>query len=216
MMTNLDRSRQVVRLLTRAPLIGLASLAYSSVIHLSSLRADLLDVGDPWWIVTVGLVLLLSPVYHALAIGKTAALVRGEAFSLRHLPLESFGELVAGELLVNAFVVLGSALFLLPGIYVGLRSIYYKQIIILHKSRSVAAIRQSFSMTVAPRVVFQMFLLLAVAYCIPLSIDYLLPPATQAWWIHPIAVLVSTSFIAWVNVYITLLFVELVGHEERA
>ncbi len=182
---------------------------------MSSLRADLLDIRDPWWVVTVGLVLLLSPIYHAFIIGKTAALARGEAFPVRHLPLESFSELVIGELLVNAFVVLGSALFLLPGIYVGLRSIYYKQIIILHKARSVEALRRSFRMTMAARDVFQTFLLLAVAYCIPLAIDYLLAPVTQAWWVHPIAILVSTSFIAWVNVYITLMFIELVEHDER-
>ena len=216
MTTIRQRIRQTAKLLGRAPSIGLASLVYSSIIHLTSLRADLLDIGDPWWVVTVGLVLLLSPLYHAFVVGKAAALVRGEPFPLRHYPMESFGDLVVGELLVNAFVVLGSALFLLPGIYVGLRLIYYKQIIILHKARPLEAIRQSLRITMAPRVVFQTFLLLAGAYSIPLAVDYLFTSATPAWWVHPIAILVSTSFIAWVNVYITLSFDELVGHEESA
>jgi len=214
MTTILQRIRLTAKLLRRAPAIALVSLVYSSVIHLASLRADLLDIGDPWWVVTVGLVLLLSPLYHAFVVGKAAALVRGEPFPLHHCRMESFGDLVVGELLVNAFVVLGSALFLLPGIYVGLRLIYYKQIIILHKARPMEAIRQSFRITTAPRVVFQTFLLLAGAYSIPLAVDFLLPSEPQAWWIHPVAILVSTSFIAWVNVYITLSFDELVGREE--
>ncbi len=209
-----QRIRQTAELLIRVPSIGVASLAYSSIIHLSSLRADLLDIGDPWWVVTVGLVLLLSPMYHTFVIGRTASSVAGQAFSFRNIPMEAFGDLVIGELLVNACVILGSALFLLPGIYVGLRSIYYKQIIVLRKARSLEAIRQSFRMTIELRAVLQIFLFLAVAYCIPLAIDFLLTPATQALWVHPVAILVSTSFVAWVNVYITLSFNELVGCEE--
>ena len=124
--------------------------------------------------------------------------------------MESFSDLVGGELLVNVLVILGGALFLLPGIYMGLRAIYYKQIIVLHKARSLSAVRESFRMTVDPRTVLRMFLFLAVAYCIPLAIDLVLTPAIQALWVHSIAILVSTSFIAWVNVYITLSFNELI------
>jgi hypothetical protein len=213
MMTNLKRSRQAARLLTQAPSIALASLAYSTAIHLSSLRADLLDITDPFWVVTIGLILLLSPIYHIVVIGTVGTFLRGESFPLRTLPVETFGDLVLGELLVNALVVLGSALFFLPGIYIGLRSIYYKQIIILHKARPVEAIRESFKMTRAPRVVLQTFLLLAASYSLPLGIDYLLMPITYAWWIHPIGILVSTCFIAWVNIYITLTFNDLIASD---
>jgi len=206
-----DRIREVAKLLIRLPSIGVASLAYSGAIYLSSLRADLLDIGDPWWIVTLGIVLLLSPVYHTFVIRRTVASKVGRAFALRNLPMESFGDLVIGELLVNVLVVLGAALFLLPGIYVGLRSIYYKQIIVLHKARSLPAIRESFRMTGDPRAVFQMLLFLAVSYCIPLAIDLMLTPATQALWVHPVAILVSTLFIAWVNVYITISFNKLMA-----
>lgn len=213
MMTSLERSRQAARFLIQAPSIGLASLAYSTAIHLASLRADLLDITDPWWVVTIGLVVLLSPIYHIVVIGTANALQRGESFPLRMLPVETFGDLVLGELLVNALVVLGSALFFLPGIYIGLRLILYKQIIILHKARPVEAIRESLKLTMPPRIVLQAFLFLAASYCLPLVIEYLLAPITEAWWIHPIGILVSTSFIAWVNVYITLWFGELVARD---
>ena len=215
MTTILNRTRRAARLLVQVPSIGVTSLAYSIIIHLTSIRADLLDIDDPWWVVTVGLVLLLSPVYHAFVIGRTAASVTKQAYSFRSVSTEAFGDLVLGELLVNACVILGAALFLLPGIYVGLRSIYYKQIIVLHKARSMAAIRMSFRMTIEPRVILQMFLLLSVAYCIPLAIGFWLTPVTQALWAHLMAVLVSASFIAWVNVYITLSFNDLVARSER-
>jgi hypothetical protein len=214
MMTSLERSKQVGRLLIQAPSIGLASLFYSSMIQLSSLRADLLDITDPWWVVTVGLVLLLSPIYHIAVIGKVAAFHRRESFPLRSVPVETFGDLVLGELLVNALVVLGSAFLFLPGIYVGLRSIYYKQIIILHKARPVEAIRGSFRLTMAPSVMFRTLLLLSASYILPLTIEYLLAPMTQAWWIHLVAILISTSFLAWINGYITLSFVDLIPSVE--
>lgn len=210
-MTSLEQSRRAARLLIQVPSIGLASLAYSSAIHLASLRADLLDITDPWWVVTIGLVLLLSPIYHIVVIGQVDAFHRGASFPLRTLPVEAFGDLVLGEVLVNALVVLGSALFFLPGIYIGLRSIFYKQLIILHKARPVEAIRESLKLTMPPRVVLQAFLFLAASYCLPLVIEYLLAPITQVWWIHLVGILVSTSFIAWVNVYITLWFGDLVA-----
>jgi len=208
-----DRIKQTARLIIEVPSIGIASLAYSSATYACSLKAGLLDIGDPWWILTVGLVLLLSPLYHAFAIGRVSSSALGQPFSLRKIPIESFGDLVVGELLVNGAVVLGSMLFLLPGIYVGLRSIYYKQIIVLHKARTIAAVRQSFRETGDPQATFQMFAFLAAAYCIPLTIDYLLAPAVEAVWVHPVAILVSALFIAWVNVYITLSFTELAGRE---
>lgn len=214
MMTSLERSKQVVRLLIQVPSIGLASFAYSSTIQLSSLRADLLEITNPWWVVTVGLVLLLSPIYHVAVIGKAAAFVRGESAPLRSLPVETFGDLVLGELLVNALVVLGSALLFLPGIYVGLRSIYYKQIIILHKARPVEAIRESFRLTMAPGVLLRVFLLLAVSYILPLAIEYLLAPMTQTWLSLLIGIVVSTSFLAWINGYITLSFADLTASDE--
>jgi hypothetical protein len=78
----------------------------------------------------------------------------------------------------------------------------------------VAAIQQSFRMTRNPRVILQMFLLLSVAYCIPLAVDFLLMPVAQALWVHPVAILLSTLFVAWVNVYITLTFGEIARHRE--
>ena len=215
MTTILARVKQAAQLPIRVPSIGVASLAYSSAVYASSFRANLLDIDDPWWIVTVGLVLLLSPIYHAFVIRKTAAYQAGLTFSLREMPIESFGDLVVGELVVNALVVLGGMLFLLPGVYVGLRSIYYKQITVLHKSRPLQAIKQSFLLTRNPRVVLTLFLFLAITYCFPLGIDFLLPP-TQAWWVHGIAILVSTAFIALVNVTITLSFGELLTSPQPA
>ncbi len=214
-MTSLQRSRRVAHLILHAPSIALVSLIYSAAIHVSSVRADLLDVADPWWVVTLALILLLSPVLHIHIIATVDSLRRRESLPSRLLPMEVFGDLVLGELIVNALVVLGSVLFLLPGIYVGLRSIYYKQSIILHKARPVDALRESFALTVSPRAMLQVLLLLAVSYTLPLVIDYWLSPATQAWWIHPIGILVSATFIAWINVYVTVWFGDLIARDSE-
>lgn len=209
-----DLVKQAAKLPILLPSIGIASLVYSGAIYLSSLRANLLDIRDPWWIVTVGLVLLLSPVYHVFVIQRTASSVAGQSFDIRDLPIETFGDLMLGQLLVNMLVMLGGILFLLPGIYLGLRSIYYKQVIILHKARALSAIGESFRMTANPRTLFGMFLFLAVAYGLSLVINLVVISEIQAGWVHPIAILVSTSFIAWVNVYVTLSFGELMKQQE--
>lgn len=206
-------SRQAARLLVQVPSIGIASLLFSIALHLASLRADLLDIGNPWWVLTVGLALLLSPLYHAFVISRVAAHVEGQTFSTRNVPIEVFGSLVMGELLINAGVILAGAVLVLPGIYLGLRSVFYKQAIILHKARTLVGIRASFRLTAEPRVMVLIFILMALAYCVPLAVDFLVSPTTQAWWIHPVAVGVSTAFIAWVNVAVTLLFLELVTQE---
>jgi hypothetical protein len=206
-----DRIRRVGKLLIRVPSIGLASLIYSGIIYLASLRAGLLDPANPWWVLTAASIVLLSPLYHAFVISRTAAAAAGSPFSLRDVPLESFGTLVAAQLLINALAALGATMLLLPGIYIGLRTIYYKQMIILRKHRSIPAMRESFAITGDWRTTLQLFLILVIAYGFLLGVDWLLGAATEAGWVDGVAILVSTLFLAWVNVYITLLFEDLVG-----
>jgi len=195
------------------PSIGIVSLLFSIALHLASLRGDLLDISNPWWVLTVGLVLLLSPLYHVFVISRVAAYLEQHTFSLRDIPIEAFGGLVMGELLVNAAVVLGGAVLVLPGIYFGLRAVFYKQAIVLHKAQAVTGIRASFRLTAEPRVLFQILVLMALAYCVPLVVDFLVSPTTYALWIHPLAIFVSAVFLAWINVVVTILFLELVTRE---
>lgn len=212
-MTIAQLSRQTARLLIHVPSIGIASLVFSIATHLASLRADLLDIANPWWILTVGLVLLASPLYHALVISRVAAHVEKRDFSVLDVPLEAFGGLVLGEILVNAGVILGGALLVLPGMYIGLRAAFYKQAIVLHKTSASDGIRASFRLTAEPRILARLLMLMAAAYCLPIAIDFLLTPASQGPWIHPVAVLVSTVFLAWINVAVTMQFLELASHE---
>jgi len=205
MLTRLNRAW---RLLLRTPSAGAASLVYSAAIHASSMHADILDLGNPWWIVTAAIVLLFSPLFHAFIIQRTFASIQGIPFRLRDLPAESFGSLVAGEILVNVAVVLGSVFFLLPGVYAGLRLIYYKQAVVLHKARISSAVRESLLLTADGRRLVKTFVVLAVSYCVPVGIDLLALPAADALWVHVVAVAISTLFIAWINVYLTLAFVE--------
>lgn len=199
----------------RAPRILGSTFLFSTVIHLSTLRADLLDIADPWWVVTVGLVLLLSPVYHAYVLSAVENVAADRSDHWRNISLETFGPLVVGELMVNAAVILGGALFLLPGIYIGLRAIYYKQAIVLYKDRPLVALQRSFQLTPDWRHLGQLLAVLGVAYCIPLGVDLLLRPAVSGWWIHLVSIAVSTGFLAFVNIAVTLFFLERV-HERGA
>jgi len=202
------RIRRAARLLARVPSVGVVAIVYSAAIQAASFRADVIDLSSRWWVATAALILLLSPLVHAFVIHRTFAALRRIPFRLRDLPVESFGSLVAGELLVNAAVVIGSVFFLLPGVYVGLRLIYYKQAIVLHKARLAAAVRESLLLTTDGRRLLWMFLVLAASYCVPLGIELLALPAADALWVHAVAVLISAAFVAWINVYVTLSFVE--------
>lgn len=203
-----DRVRRAGRLLVRSPVVAGAALVYSTAIHASSARADILDLANPWWILTAATVLLLSPVFHALVIQSAFASLRGLPFRLRDIPAESFGSLVAGEFLVNGAVILGSIFLLLPGVYAGMRLIYYKQSIVLHKTRVLASVRESLLLTADGRRLLGVFVVLGLSYCVPLAIDFLVLPAVDALWGHVLAVVVSSVFVAWINVYLTLAFVE--------
>ena len=202
------RVSRAARLLGRTPSVGVAAIVYSAAIQAASFRADVVDLSNRWWVVTAALILLLSPLVHTFVIHRTFAALRRIPFHLRDLPVESFGSLVAGELLVNAAVVIGSVFFLLPGVYVGMRLIYYKQAIILHKARLAAAVRESLVLTADGRRLLGMFLVLAASYCVPLGIELIALPATDALSVHAVAVLISAAFVAWINVYVTLAFIE--------
>jgi len=186
------------------------SLVYSGILHGASLRADLFDVGDPFWILTAGVVILLSPIYHAMLLPGMIArrCGAGEITRETRSPVEStLSRLIVGELMVNGLVIAGALVFLLPGIYLGVRLAFYKHEIIAQDRPTTLAIRESFGKTREGRMALLVFGALGVCYGAAFGIDaLLLGAATAPWLIHAGSIAVSTMLLVYVNSFITALY----------
>jgi len=184
----------------------LLSLVYTGLLYAASLRAGLLDVGNSFWILTAAAALLLSPIYHAVLIPWMAAARSGgsrEGLAARKDLERAFARLVVGELLVNALVIAGAFLFLLPGIYFGVRLIFYKQAILLDDLAPAAAMRESFRRTGDWRLALALFGGLAACYAMATGFDFLLLVAAPLWLVHVGSVIVSATLLLYVNALIT-------------
>ncbi|MBU0596151.1 hypothetical protein KJ567_05665, partial [Candidatus Bipolaricaulota bacterium] len=161
----------------RRPRWLLLSLAYTGLLYAASSRAGLVDIGNPFWILTAGSAVLLSPIYHAVLIpwmvaARSAQAGDGEA---PRVDVEkTFPRLIIGELMVNALVIAGAFVFLLPGVYLGVRLAFYKQAILIDDKPPMAAMRESFRRTANWRLAFVLFGALAVFYGVATGVNLLL------------------------------------------
>lgn len=125
------------------------SLAYAGALYAGGRNAGILDIVSPWWVLTMAVILLLSPFYHGWIIQVVArrANRKGEGTGGGAPAIEAFSRLFLGELLVAAGVSLGTVALVLPGIYFGIRVVWYKQAIVLGQMAPTAAVRESFRRT---------------------------------------------------------------------
>jgi hypothetical protein len=193
------------------PLLFGWALASSGFLYLLNIQASLYDIRNPRWVLTMAGIILLSPFFNGGFILLLHARQDGHALSLgkaitRVLP--AYGPLVLGELLVNTVVGLGAILFVIPGIYFGLRLIFYKQEMLIAGARGITALRMSIIRTSKWRTTQVLFLYLAVAYlpaALP-SIALLYFPTNVLWEVY--AVFSSAVVFAWSNTLITRLYLE--------
>lgn len=206
----------------RRPAWLLLSFLYTGVLYAASLQAGLLDIGSSFWILTAAAALLLSPIYHAVLIpwmltarseiseaGSAATSGIGASNGAREIRVDverTFARLVIGEILVNALVVAGVLVFLVPGIYFGIRLVFYKQEIIAGDSSPVAAMRQSFRRTADWRFGLVVFAVLASCYALVTGIDLLLLMVAPPWLVHAGSVTASALLLLYVNSFVTVFY----------
>ncbi len=194
----------------RRPSLLLLSVVYSGLLYAAVLRAGILDVANPYWVLSVGALLLLSPIYHALLLPAIERALRGAPADWRsalrawHV---SFPRLFVGELVVGAAVVVGGLLFLIPGIYAGMRLIYYKQSIVLDREPIGAALRASAQATADQRSTVGLFFRLAALYGCILGLDTLFIAYAPDAAVHVGSVLGSALLLVWMNVLVTTSYV---------
>lgn len=205
-----ERLRRGLLLPLRFPALLALSFGYSGLLYAASLKAGFLDVRNPYWVLSVGGLLLLSPIYHALLLPAIASALRGARADWRAVLSDArdlFPRLFLGEVVVGAAVIAGGLLLLIPGIYVGMRFIYYKQSIVFERRSAIPALRESFRMTLDWRSTVGLFLCLAALYGCTVGLDSLLIPLASSLAVHVGAVTGMALLLVWMNVLVTSSYV---------
>ena len=185
------------------------AVCFSVILYLGNSPASIYDIQDPYWVIPIATLILLSPLWHGLFI----LLVNGyyskspisitEALS-QAIPL--YTRLFVGEILVNLLVIGGALLFFVPGVYFGLRSSFYKQAISIGGSSTLAGIKDSFTRTQGWRIPTMLLLLLSPFYALAFLFSYVVSAIASGIVGEVLVVLVSALMFAWTNTLLTVIY----------
>jgi hypothetical protein len=204
------RLSEVLALPFRRPLLLALALLLSGILYGAGLQADLDEIGDPQWVVTMAVLLLVSPLFNGAYILAVQAYRGGGrpsfAGTLTRV-VSVYPRLVVGEIVVNALVVGGAFLFIVPGVYFGLRLAFYKQAILLEGATLSRAVGESLRQTPTGREAFLLLLHVAPFYA-PSVLAYVVAiafPLGAAG--DTVALAGSILTFAWTNILFTALYV---------
>jgi len=161
-------------------------------------------------VLTVAAIILLSPVYHAAYIRMAEGVLIGNPKTRADVSsavFDYFPALIVGELLVNAVVILGGLLLVLPGVYLGTRLAFYKHAILLDGARPLPAMRESLRRTANWKRALSVFLLLALFYGISVGVGFALAGVPAMWFADIVGIAVSGLLLAWVNLLLTDIYI---------
>ena len=207
----LHRISWIVSLPFRQPVLLVASLLFSGILYVANMQASIYDIQSPKLVITMAVFILLSPLFHGVVILLVRGVERGDAISpWRALSQTAafYPRLVVGEILVNLVVVAGLFLFILPGIYVGLRFIFYKQAILIDQTAGTAALQTSLRRTPGWRIPLVLILLLAPFYGLVILIGYLVTQYSLGAFGEGLAAAASALTLVWTNALLTSLYLE--------
>ena len=189
------------------PVLLAWAFIFTGIFYLVNREANLYDITNPHWVVTMASLILISPLFNGGFIVLLHAQRKGTKLSIAQALsqiLPGYGALVAGELLVNVIVVAGGTLFVIPGIYFGLRLIFYKQEILIGGARGIVALKMSFSRTRKWRGLLPLFVSLAIFY-LPTAAIFLVP-MNIFWDLY--ALFASALTFAWTNILLTRIYLD--------
>lgn len=193
--------------LARDPRLLLGSLGFTAAQYAAGLKAGVVDIQSPWWILTMAVILLGSPVAHTWLITRSRALCerqRTAAGAVASQVVGCFVRLLLAQILVNALVIAGLVAFLVPGVYIGVRLIYYKQAIVLDGLPVSAALFRSTALTAGWRatatVLARVVPIWAISFGVVAAATFLnLGLAGEV-----LVIVGSAVSFAWVNAFLTM------------
>jgi len=200
-----------IQLPFRRPGLLLISLLFSGALYAANMQASVYDIHSPKWVITMGVLILVSPFFHGVAIlCVSGAVTRKEIATWQALSqtVVSYPRLIVGEILVNLAVAAGLFIFILPGVYLGLRLIFYKQAILIDHAAGAAALRVSSRRTPGWRVPLLLLALLAPFYGLAVAIGYAATAFPFGAVGEALVVVVSALCLIWTNALLTKLYLE--------
>lgn len=205
----LYRISRVLSLPFRRPLLLIVALIFSGVLYASNLQASVYDIQNPKWVLTMAILILFSPLFHGAFILLVRAYEMGKAIPAQRalaqtLPL--YTRLVASEILVNLLVIGGAFLFVLPGVYVGLRLTFYKQAILIDRAPLNAGLKESFRRTAGWRIPLFLLLLLSPFYGLAILVGYAVMMFPLGAFGEAVGLATSALTFAWMNTLLTTLY----------
>jgi len=206
---NSARVKRLVRISLADPYLVAISLSFAALLFAANQQANLYDIQNPRWVLTMGLLILLSPLVHSLFLTRVRTILQQGPSSIKHGFAASaafYPRLVTGEVLVSLVAAAGLFLLLLPGIYIGLRLSLYKQAIILEGKSLTAALRESMVRTSSWPALGSILLVLAPIYGMEVLVGYLSGTLLSEDWGTAVAVLASAAGFSLMNTFLTAIY----------
>jgi len=204
----------------RQPLLLIWALVFTGLFYLVNRQANLYEIAKPGWVITMATIILVSPLFNGGFILLVQAQRKGEKLPPGQAlvrTLSSYSPLIAGEFLVNGIVAVGGILFVIPGIYFGLRLIFYKQEILIGGARGTAALKMSIARTQEWRET-RFVLASFVLFYLPTIVVFFVPMSLM-WDLY--SLFASALTFAWTNILLTRIYLDaaepgvLVGEKEE-
>lgn len=207
--------KQILLFPFRHPTLFWLAVCFSFLLYLGNSPASIYDMQDPYWVVPIATLVLLSPLWHGLFILLMKGYYSKSPISITEalgqaIPL--YTRLFVGEILVNLLVIGGALLFFVPGVYFGLRASFYKQAISIGGRTAVAGIRDSFTRTPGWRIPTMLLLLLSPFYALAFLLSYAVSVVTFGIIGEVLGVLVSALMFAWTNTLVTAIYLSQETH----
>jgi len=159
----------------------------------------------------MAILILLSPFFHGVVILRVRGVESGKEITTWQALLQtavSYPRLVVGEILVNLVVVAGLFLFILPGVYVGLHLIFYKQAILIDHAAGATALKVSSRRTAGWRISVLLLALLTPFYGFVILIGYVVTVFSLGAFGEGLVVVASALSLIWTNTLLTSLYLE--------
>jgi len=198
--------RRSLTLPFRCPAVLAISIGYAGLLYAASLRAGYTEIRSPYWVLSVAGLLLLSPIYHALVLPMIARDQCRESVhggSVVEDVLITFPRFFIGEIVVAAAVAVGAMLFLIPGVYVGMRLVYYKQEIALKRQPVGDALRASYQRTRDGRTTSRLFAGLVILCGSAIGVNTALALLGSSSVVHVGSIVCTGVLLAWMNALVT-------------
>jgi hypothetical protein len=193
----------------RPSLLAIAALA-SGILYALNKQASIYDIKDPKWVVSMAGFILLSPLFNGVFIAFVRRSAPKQSTALKQAwnsTLEAYPRLMLAGVLVNLAVVAALFLFVLPGIYLGLRLSFYKQVLLIERGTILDGIRKSLQRTRGWRMPLRLLFSLSPFYgllALGASLETRYPIGALG---DALILILSALTFAWTNVLLTDLYV---------